>query len=507
MDPWSWLMHRLLNSRRVELLLGSLLLSTFLAANLGTSSRSPVIWQDEVMFTDPAANLYFGQGFTTSAWFQSRDTLFAGNSPLYSLCLYPWIRVFGFDVVSVRGLNYVLILAVAAICLLALDRLGLVRSTVPRLVFALLVLCGDGVTYSYRSGRYDCLGMLLVSGLLLTLTSRPARTRTGGLFVLAALVPWAGLQLLPYLALLGLLVLLLRGEAAVADLLTVGLGCLAGVVCLAAFLLENGVWHEFLKSVSILSGTGRSIADRLATALVAPFTEPSSILLLAALGLILVSALRRGDYRLRSPLAAGLLAGVLVPCFLALAGKYARYYCWMAFIPMAAAAAAELQSGRAWPVRKLVMPLLLLACAAGLPARLAVTCREWGLRDPGPVDQIVAEQVRPTDWVYSEYEAYYPAKKTAAVLFLPPYAGLIPGMKGRQPALSAAERERVDLLILKPSTEQETLQFFAGRWSLVGHYTAAGSTRGHIAAVLGRGSPPYEIRVFRRQPAAVALAR
>ncbi|MGZ3392285.1 MAG: hypothetical protein ACXVCF_22200, partial [Isosphaeraceae bacterium] len=61
--------------------------------------------------------------------------------------------------------------------------------------------------------------------------------------------------------------------------------------------------------------------------------------------------------------------------------------------------------------------------------------------------------------------------------------------------------------ILKPATEQETLQFFGGRWSLVGHYAAASSTRGQIAAVLGRGSPPYEIRVFRRQPAAVALAR
>ena len=396
-------MHRLINSRRVELVLGSLLLSSFLAANLGTSSRSPVIWQDEVMFTDPAANLYFGQGFTTSAWFQSRGTLFAGNSPLYSLCLYPWMRVFGFDVVSVRGLNYVLILAVAAICLLALDRLGLVRSTVPRLVFTLLVLCGDGVTYSYRSGRYDCLGMLLVSGLFLTLSLRPSRARTGGLFVLAALVPWAGLQLLPYLALLGLLVLLLRGKAAIADLLTVGLGGLAGVVCLAAFLLENGVWHELLKSVRILSGTGRSIAERLAAARVAPFTEPSSILLLAALGLILVSALRRGDFRLRSPLAAGLLAGVFVPCILALAGKYARYYCWMAFIPMAACAAAELQGGRARPVRKLVMPLLLLACAAGLPARLAVTCREWGLRDParrpdrcraGQADRLGLQRIR-----------------------------------------------------------------------------------------------------------------
>ena len=184
----------------------------FLAANLGTSSRSPVIWQDEVMFTDPAANLYFGQGFTTSAWFQSRDTLFAGNSPLYSLCLYPWIRVFGFDVVSVRGLNYGLILAVAAVCLLALDRLGLVRSTVPRLVFALLVLCGDGVTYSYRSGRYDCLGMLLVSGLFLTLTLRPCGAEWPACSLLAA-CPWAGLQLLPYLALLGLLVLVLVWNA------------------------------------------------------------------------------------------------------------------------------------------------------------------------------------------------------------------------------------------------------------------------------------------------------
>ncbi len=500
-------MHRLMISRRVELVLGGLVLSTFLAANLITSSRSPVIWQDEVMFTDPAANLYFGQGFTSSAWYQSRDMPFAGNSPLYSLCLYPWIRVFGFDVVSVRGLNYVLILAVTAICLLALNRLGLVRSTVPRLVFAFLVLCGDGVTFSYRSGRYDCLGMLLISGLFLTLTLRAGRPRTAGLLVIAALTPWAGLQLLPYLALLGLLVLLLRGKAALADLLTIGLGCLAGVVCLAAFFLANGVGHEFLKSVSNLSGAGRSLAERLATALVAPFTEPSSILVLAALGLILVSALRRGDCRLRSPLAAGLLAGLFVPCCLALVSKYVRYYCWMAFIPMAACIAAELQSGRAWPVRKLVMPLLLLACAAGFPARLAVTCREWRLRDPGPVDQVVAEQVRPTDWVYSEYEAYYPAKKTAAVLFLPRYAGLVPGMNGQQPAISAAERDRVDLLILKPSSEQKTLQFFGGRWSLVGYYTAAGSTRGHIAAVLGRGSPPYEIRVFRRQPTAVALAR
>jgi hypothetical protein len=305
---------------------------------------------------------------------------------------------------------------------------------------------------------------------------------------------------------MGLLMVLIRGRTAVFDVLAIGVGCLFGALCLSAFFLENGVWHEFLKSVSILSGARRSVAARAAAALVAPFTEPSSTLLLAVLGLILVSALRRGDLRLRSPLGVGLLVGVLVPCFLALVGKYARYYSWMAFIPMAACVAAGFQSGRVIPVRRVVVPLLLLACAVGLPARLAITCREWKLRDPGPVDQVVLEQVRPTDWVYSEYEAYYPAKRAAAVLFLPPYAGLTPGMEGVQPPISAADRESVDLLILKPSTEQQTLRFFGRQWSMVGRYDAAGSTRGDIAAALGRRSQPYQIKVFRRQRGAIASA-
>ena len=67
------------------------------------------------------------------------------------------------------------------------------------------------------------------------------------------------MQLLPYLALLGLLLLFLRGKTAIADLLTVGLGCLAGIASLGGLFLENGVADEFLKSVSILSGSGRSV--------------------------------------------------------------------------------------------------------------------------------------------------------------------------------------------------------------------------------------------------------
>jgi hypothetical protein len=499
-------MHGLQLSRRAELVLGACLTLVFLTANLSTSARSPVIWQDEVMFTDPAANLHLGHGFTSSAWFQSRDSLFAGNSPLYSLVLSVWIRTFGFNVVAVRALNYVLILGVVATVLVSLRRLGLVRSSFPRITLVLLMLCGDGVTYSYRSGRYDCLGMLIVGMMFLAVTLHRPGYRVIVLFLLAGLAPWAGLQLLAYLALMGLVMLLLRRHRALSDLLAVGGGCLAGILALGAFLFENGVWHEFLKSVSILSGAGRSLSARIAAGLIAPFTEPSSILLLAVLGVLLVLVWREGTLRLRSPIALGSLVGLVLPCLLALTGKFARYYAWMAFIPMAACVAAELEFSRWRPLRGVILPLVILSCVVGLPARVALTVHEWRLRDPAPVDRTVQDLVRPTDWVYSEFEAYYPAKKAAAVVFLPPYAGLIPEMQGVDPPLSESDREAVDLLILKPSTEQKTLHFFGGRWRIVGRYSAVQGGE-VLASSLGMGAKPYDLTVYRRQTWAVAAAR
>jgi hypothetical protein len=499
MDAGSFLMQGLHDFRRAEFLLHSILFTTFLAANLVTSARSPVIWQDEVMFADPAVNLYLGNGFTTAAWFQPRDTVFAGNSPLYSLCLYPWMRLFGFSVTAVRALNYVLILGVIVTCWLALDRLGLVRDRAGRLIFALPVLCADGVTYSYRSGRYDCLGMLIVASMFCALGGPGARPWRMALFLLAALVPLAGLQLIPYLGFMAVFTLLVRRRSALPDLLAAACGGLAGLVTFWMILQENGVWPEFLKSVAILGGVRRSIAARLGSAIHAPFSEPSSIVLVALLGLCLASAWKRADSRMRILAGAGLLVGILVPSLMAFAGKYVRYYSWMAFIPMAACVAAQFRAVCTIPILRSAVPsLVLLACAVGLPARLAITCLEWNLRAPDPVDQMVAENIRRTDWVYSEFEAYYPAKKTAEVLFLPPYAGLIPEMEGITPPMTAQERARVGVLILKPTTEEKTLRYFGRAWRLVDRYTAdPGSSADRIRARLG-GSKPYDLMVYRR---------
>jgi hypothetical protein len=327
-----------------------------------------------------------------------------------------------------------------------------------------------------------------------------AKPRRVALLLLAALIPAAGLQLVPYLGFLGLFTLLVRGRSVLPELLAVACGGLAGLIAFGLILLENDVWPELLKSVSILGGARRSIAARLAGGPVAPFSEPSSTLLLVLLCLYLTASLKRPDTRMRTLAWAGLIMGVGVPCLMAIAGKYGRYYSWMAFIPMAACVAAQFQAARRVPILRSAVPLLVfLACAVGLPARLAVTCLEWKLRAPEPVDQLVAENVRPTDWVYSEFEAYYPAKKTAAVLFLPPYAGLIPEMEGTEPPLTASERGRVDVLILKPATEQKTLRYFGGAWRLVDRYAADVESSGAGIRARIDGSKPYDLMVYRRR--------
>src|SRR5450759_560822 len=62
-----------------------------LVANVATSMLYPVVWMDEVMFSDPAVRLAIGKGFTSTFWpMRSADALFIGYVPLYPLILSVW---------------------------------------------------------------------------------------------------------------------------------------------------------------------------------------------------------------------------------------------------------------------------------------------------------------------------------------------------------------------------------------------------------------------------------
>ena len=303
--------------------------------------------------------------------------------------------------------------------------------------------------------------MLLISGL--SSRCRCGRPGRGGLVRACRLGSLGGpaVDRLPGAA--RLLALLIRGKAR-SPILAIGPGMAGRCPLPLPLLLENGVWHEFLKSVSILSGTGRSIAKPCLGAR-GSVHRAQQHRFAGGAGAAPVSGCRRGEFGFARRWASVCWRGCL---FLAC-------WPWPASMPDTMLDGVH-SDGRLCCGRASERPVEPVACAscrycccvaAGLPARLAVTLREWKLRDPDPVNRLVAEQVRPTDWVYSEYEAYYPAKKAAAVLFLPPMPawprrwmgssrplGRRPGRGGHPDPETADPR---------------TLRFFGGRWSLVGH--------------------------------------
>src|SRR3954468_20431127 len=93
--------------RRREAWLAAGLAMLLLVANLLTARGYPVFVDDDVLLTDPGANLYFGTGFISSAWpGQTKDELFGGNLPLYPLAIAGWMKLFGFGALPLRALTY-----------------------------------------------------------------------------------------------------------------------------------------------------------------------------------------------------------------------------------------------------------------------------------------------------------------------------------------------------------------------------------------------------------------
>ena len=482
--------------------------TAFLLINVYTGERSPVVWQDEVVLVDPAVNLSQGNGFTSTAWWQTGDRFFAGNAPLHSMLLYPWISLFGVHATATRSLNYVLILGVVSVLWLGLKKLDLVRTTQARLLFALLVLCGYGVTFCYRSGRYDCLGMLIISGIFASLAIKRRRVRFGVALFLAALIPWAGLQLIPYVAMMSLLLVALRGRDAIPDILAVVAGGMLGSLALAAFFMQHGVWDDFLHACKIQSGTRLLFSHRLIRLIVAQVVDPSAVLLLFALVIVAIASIKTSEGPRRSAAKVGVLIGACLPCAMGFIGRYSCYYSWMAFIPMAAAFAGAIERPNAGRfVKGIAVAIALLACGVGLPARLLVVCLEWDLRDVTKVEKFVTSHIRPTDEVFSIYEAYYPAKASAKSVVLPAYIGEPFAPDSPAGAITREERERINVLILKPDCVLRSLEFFGGEWRQVGRYAGDPLARVALLKHLKFGSKPYDVIIYRRLDSDVSTAR
>jgi hypothetical protein len=280
------------------------------------------------------------------------------------------------------------------------------------------------------------------------------------------------------------------------------IGTMIGGASMYCVFRLQGTWESFVACVRSATPTGAShpFADRLVSAIRNTATMLAreefslSLMLLFAL-LALTIAMRRRASSARKIAGFAIATIVLVPIAMNFAGKFPVYYSWMAYVP------AVIAAGMLWErivtdanrlARVAGATLLALACVLGLPLRLALVAVEWRQRDYGPVERLVEGAIRPSDWVYCDYAAYYPVKRIANWTFLEPY----------RPRMTQDEKARTSVLVISPRNFEQVTADIGGAWEPTGERLPI--SEGFNVPFLRKrmGARLYDLSVYRRASSA-----
>src|SRR5262249_10165534 len=134
-----------------------------------------------------------------------------------------------------------------------------------------------------------------------------------------------------------------------ADLLVLVGGAFLGLFVLYCIYRWNGVWDDFLRvnfyQITIVGEN--SLQKKLSEFYIkfgGFFRDASFLIVLTVAGAL---ALRRNilhSMKLYSLLAFGLVAAIVIPVGIFVAGAYPIYYSWMAYLPLSICTVAELDS-------------------------------------------------------------------------------------------------------------------------------------------------------------------
>jgi len=303
------------------------------------------------------------------------------------------------------------------------------------------------------------------------------------LFASSMLLPAAGLQAIPYVALLFVLDYTLRRRLCVADLRAVATGCIAGGSAMAVVFLWNHALTAYV-SQTIASGynmvgAGLQVAvindDAAVGRLMAQLKalSPLSVLqiiiqdmsvlpLMVFLLAIALSPWHRNDPALRRAALGGCIAAVLIPWGMLASGRYAFYYAWMAAIPVAIAFVVALE--RCWLTRQRALATCgalaaTISIVLGMPLEISREVHKVGAGGYAAVERIVRDETRPGDALYGDPVLYYAARRAAVEFISTSYAG---GRGYR--TMTDDERATISVAIVAPEHAIETFEKLGGTW-------------------------------------------
>lgn len=446
------------------------------------------VWLDEVTVADPAVNLYKGNGFTSTGWqYQAKDEFWASNAPFHQILLYHWMLIFGFNPVSVRSINFILMAGIIFLLWISSKKLNIIKDSFSRIALIFLLAYGAGMSLNYASGRYDCIGILLLSGLLFSFTLKePFRCLL--VLILSFLIPIAGINLIPYAFIGYFLVFLTYRKDSIKYISISLLGIFLGVLSLYTLYALNGVPKAILASAgghglssaidtSDVSSMGETniaekasfvlhnlpmiILNRIKRIPSWYLQNPSYVLLVLFSSIVVIFKARKKEWTFKSVSGIALLLSYISPLAFGFLRDYPFYYTWMAYIPITITSTSlvfELRSRNdKWKWAFLVLVLLIMTqghlktIAANFIS--PTNYKQEYLR----VDPFVRKNIPEDSIVYSHFEAYYSIKNVAHTVYLRTYDDL----------LTNTDKRDIEYLLIREVKKDDVLPLIGGDWQQI----------------------------------------
>lgn len=488
--------------RRLWLGTGVASAALYLVLNLATATRQPIVFVDEVMYSDPAVNLVLHGQWRSGAWFAPPTQFWAGNAPLYPLLLAAWMRGVGVGLWQARSLNYLFMAATVALFVTACRRGGWCRDDRSTALLAIATTTVDAFHVSYRYGRSDILSAMFAAAWFWCVTgwsahhkvqlSSAARRRS----LLGAYVSAGAMFAASYATAIaaGFFVLvILAADRSLwprfrAPLVAGAVGVVsAGTLLLATFATKGalGGWAH-----SMFTHSGASLSGFRLREFVDGYASPGLWATLIATGLVAWRLRDEPGARLRKALWMACACMPFVP--LLLRGTVpSPGYLWQSFVPLAWLLFAD-----AWPHlserhKRALVALVVFVALTGTPLRIANAVRTWNARDYGPVERFTtAVASREPEDVLLDHGAYFAIAAHARVIFTSTVL----------PSLDARQRARVGLILARPENVQTYAGELGGCWRPVATLGAAAHAAVD-ASVPAYASPRYELVALRRSSA------
>jgi hypothetical protein len=471
-----------------------LLLSVFALINLTVATHTPVVSSDEPGYTDPAANLYLGSGFTSTMWGQGSHEFWCGNVPLFQGILYVGFKLFGFGLFQARAVNLVLAGGGVFLIWAGLSFSRIIGTRAGRILCVALMLSGAVTTLTFRTVRPDAT-MFFVCALVFFCSQLPFQMRYRCLLagLAATLLPVAGMPMLPYIGTMTLIGVICLGWTAAGLLVSVCVGIGCGIGLLAVFYNYFSSFKTFLAIVlpfTVLggqhdgSGPGRWHAkvfgeypgsDNLLTCF---FGNPISFIdqkticdysaaLLFMLFLVMAAQVwRTADQLVRRRIVFVVLLTLIVPPAMHMAGHYRSMYRWMTYIPLTIATPwilglkPELLKYR--PLSWLTASAIASALIMGIPARTLIIIPTWSARSITPIDHVVTDLVHPDDVVICNRQSWFAVRPHAGQV----YCCDLPAV-GEFSRTVVLPTNSVTLLCLCAKDYAPVTQAIGGRWQKI----------------------------------------